>query len=383
MRYSCPLCGSGRTKRHDMRMYREIDLRGVHSKAYQRWFCKECRKAFIPGLTERQTTSPYSAAIREKATILYVDTGGSYRGVTRELRRLGLSHVQSYQVWQWVQELGHKCADPFEISRCLNPKWSGYLEADGDRIRVGDEELSILVAIDVKTRDVPFAMLGKEDLYHWTQFFERLKALEYPLRGLTSDGDAAIAAGAQSHFPGVPHHWCHAHFIRNVEDLMEPRYANFPHLPTEYQRFQKGLHKFLAAPEWRIAKEYLKFLMLYPSFQRPLFQPARDYVIKSLPKIIPAFFHKGMPRTSNLVENLIGFLDRRLTPMDRFHSRESAWAMIKLLILYYRFHKFTSPSKKYFYIKGRSPLQLSGINTIGMKWLSVGLSPIKFSNQRR
>jgi len=383
MRYVCPFCKNDRTRRHDFRMFREIDLRGVHSRAYQRWFCLGCRKAFIPGSQERQATSPYSAAIREKATILYVDTGGSYRAVTRELRRLGLSHVQSYQVWTWVQDLGRRCADPWEISHCLKPQWSGWLEVDGDRIRVGNEELSILVSLDVKTRDVPFAMLGREDLYHWTQFFERLKVLQYPLRGLTSDGDAAILAGAKVHFPALIHHRCHAHFVRNVEDLLESRYARFPHLPTEYQRFQKALHQFLEAPEWRIAKEYLKFLMLYPSFQRPLFQPAKELLIKSLPQIIPAFFHKDMPRTSNLIENLIRFLDRRITPMDRFHSRESAWGMIKLLILYYRFHKFTSPSKKYFYIKGRSPLQLAGVNTVGLRWLSVGLNPAKNNNQSR
>jgi transposase-like protein len=384
MRYACPLCKGDRTRRHDFRMFREIDLRGVHSKAYQRWFCLDCRKAFIPGLQERQTTSPYSAAIREKATILYVDTGGSYRAVTRELRRLGLSHIQSYQVWTWVQELGRKCVDPFEISRALKPKWSGWLEADGDRIRVGDEELSILLAIDVKTRDVPFAMLGKEDLYHWIQFFERLKALHYPFKGMTSDGDTAILMGARANFPGLLHHRCHAHFIRNVEELLpEPRYAAFPHLPTEYQRFQKALHNFLEAPDWRIAKEYLRLLIFYPSFQRPLFAPARKLVLQSLPQIIPAFFHKEMPRTSNLIENVIRFLDRRITPMDRFHSRESAWAMIKLLILYYRFHKFTNPSKKYFYIKGRSPLQLAGVNTIGLRWLSVGLQPAKNNNQSR
>jgi len=69
--------------------------------------------------------------------------------------------------------------------------------------------------------------------------------------------------------------------------------------------------------------------------------------------------------------------------MDRFHSRESAWAMIKLLILYYRFHKFTSPSKKYFYIKGRSPLQLASVNTVGLRWLSVGLNLAKNNNQSR
>jgi transposase-like protein len=364
-------------------MFREIDLRGVHSKAYQRWFCLACRKAFIPGCPTRQSTSPYSRAIREKATILYVDTGGSYRAVTRELRRLGLSHVQSYQVWTWVQDMGHRCADPFEISRCLRPQWSGWLQADGDRIRVGDEDLSILLALDVKTRDIPFAMLGKEDRYHWTQFFERLKALHYPFKGLTSDGDTAILAGMKAHFPNGVHQRCHAHFVRNVEELLEPRYATFPHLPTEYQRFQKALHAFLEAPEWRIAKEYLRFLYFYPSFQRPIFQPARQMVIQSLPQIIPAFFHKEMPRTSNLIENVIRFLDRRITPMDRFHSRETAWAMIKLLVLYYRFHKFTNPSKRYFYIKDRSPLQLAGVNTVGLRWLSVGLNPLKNSNQSR
>ena len=372
MKISCSRCGGQRTRRHDFRTYRQISLEGVESKGYQRWFCVDCKKPFIPVELKRPDVSPYNAEVREQSTILYIDTGGSYRAVTRQLHQWGLPHVDTMQVWHWIQEMGQKCADPFTISQTLRPQWSGWLQVDGDRVPVEGMDVSILAALDGNTRDVPGLVLGRETESNYRELFQQLKELKYPLKGLTSDGDSAILSAYKDVYPQGVHQRCTVHFQRNLDELLEPRFATYPQLPTEYERFQKAYHQFVSATHWYQAKEWVRFFLYYPSFQKPVFKPARDLFLRTLPQIIPAFFHPGMPRTNNLIENLFRFLDRRLTPMDRFQARESAWSIIKLLILFYRFHLFDSPSKAYRHIKGKSPLQLAGVDTSKLFWLNVG-----------
>lgn len=368
----CPRCGNSHTHRHDFRTYRKISLAGVESKGYQRWFCVACNKPFIPIELKRTEASPYDAEVREQSTILYIDTGGSYRAVMRQLRQWGLPHVQTYQVWQWIQEMGQRCADPFTISQRLQPKWSGWLQVDGDRIPVEGMDVSLIAALDADTRDVPCIVLGRETQANYLELFQQLKALNYPLKGLTSDGDSSIVHAYKSVYPQGIHQRCTVHFQRNLDELLVPRFATYPPLPTEYERFQKAYYQFVSATHWYQAKEWVKFFLYYPSFQKPVFKPARDLFIRTLPQIIPAFFHPGMARTNNLIENLFRFTDRRLTPMDRFQARESAWSIIKLLILFYRFHQFDNPSKAYRHIKGKSPLQLAGVDVSKLFWLDVG-----------
>jgi len=368
----CPRCGSEHTHRHDFRTYRKISLSGVESKGYQRWFCVACNKPFIPVEQKRESMTPYDQEVKEQSTILYIDTGGSYRAVMRQLHQWGLPHVQTYQVWHWIQEVGQKCADPFTISQRLHPHWSGWLQVDGDRLPVEGMDVSIIAALDANTRDVPCLVLGRETEANYVELFGQLKELEYPLQGLTSDGDSSIIQAYKQVYPKGIHQRCTVHVQRNLDALLTPRFATYPKLPTEYERFQMAYHHLVSAPHWYQAKEWVRFFLYYPSFQRPMFKPARDQFLRVLPQIIPAFFHPGMPRTNNLIENLFRFLDRRLTPMDRFHAREAAWGIVKLLMLFYRFHQFDNPSKAYRHIKGKSPLQLAGVDTSKLFWLDVG-----------
>lgn len=373
MKNPCARCGGNRTRRHDFRTYRQISLQGVDSKGYQRWFCLDCKKPFIPAQIKRHDVSPYGAEVREQATILYIDTGGSYRAVMRQLRQWGLPHVQTHQVWEWIQSMGQRCADPLTVSQQLCPQWSGWLQVDGDRLPVEGMDLSILAALDAGTRDVPCAILACESQANYLELFRQLREVNYPLKGLTSDGDSSILNAYKAVYPQGVHQRCTVHFQRNLDALLEPRFATSPHLPTEYQRFQKAYAQFVSTTHWYQAKEWVRFFLYYPSFQRPVFKPARELFIRTLPQIIPGFFHPGIARTNNLIENLFRFLDRRLTPMDRFHARESAWAIVKLLILFYRFHQFDNPSRAYRYIKDKSPLQLAGVDTSKLFWLSVGV----------
>jgi hypothetical protein len=369
---ACIRCGSLHVRRHDMRAYKEIDMTGVHWKAYQRWWCVDCRHAFIPERHQRADASPFSQEVREKATILYVETGASYRAVVRELARYGIHGLDAKKVWTWVQELAHDCADPFTISQRLRPGWSGWLQVDGDRLP-GLDDQSVLAPFDVGTRDIPCAFVARESYTNYLQLFEQLKALNYPLKGLTTDGDPVILQAARKVYGAFFYQRCMVHLGRRLDEVLRPSDMKFSKTPDEYERFLKAYKSFMCAPSWKEARTWLRFILYYPTFSRPQFKGGRDIFLRALPQIVPGFFRPQLSRSTNLVENFFRFIDRRITPMDRFQGEDTARAMVKLLILWYRFHKFINPSKRYWYIKGKSPLQLAGVKTDKLNWLKVGL----------
>lgn len=372
MEQACIRCGSLHIRRHDLRSYREIDLTGVHYKAYQRWFCVDCGCAFIPERHQRADASPYQADVRERAAILYVEVGASYRAVVRELRRHGVNRVDAKKIWQWVQALAHQCSDAFTLSQKLKPRWTGWLQVDGDRLP-GIRERSIVIALDVGTRDIPCGFVGPESFASYRKLFEQLKALNYPLRGLTSDGADEIVKAGKAVFGKVIHQRCTVHVGRNLEDALRPHYATYAMRSREIQRFQQTYKSFVESPTWKEAKDWLRILYYYPAFQRLNILAARNLFLTMLPQITPAFFHPEMPRHTNVIENVFRFVDRRITPMDRFQSQDTAEAMVKLLLLWYRFHKFSNPSKAYWHMKGQSPLDLAGVDTRGLNWLKTGI----------
>jgi transposase-like protein len=333
----------------------------------------DCRHAFIPERHQRPDASPYGQEIREKATILYVEPGASYRSIVRELARYGVHGLDAKKVWTWVQELAHECADPLEISQRLKPCWSGWLQVDGDRLP-GLNDRSFLAPFDVGTRDIPCGFVGRETYANYLRLFEQLKSLNYPLKGLTTDGDPVIVQAARAVYKErFLFARCRVHLGRNVEDALRPYYTKFTKMSEEYERFIKAYKMFTCAPNWKEAKTWLRVLLFYPTFSKQQFQVARDMVLRALPQIVPSFFQENLSSSTNLVENFFRFIDRRINAMDRFQGDDTAQAMLKLLVLWYRFHKFTNPSKPYWYIKGKSPMELAGVKVGKRKWLTVGL----------
>ena len=79
---------------------------------------------------------------------------------------------------------------------------------DGDRLP-GLDDQSVLAPFDVGTRDIPCAIVARENYANYLKLFEQLAALNYPLKGLTTDGDIAIVQAAKKVYgtcslPAVP-----------------------------------------------------------------------------------------------------------------------------------------------------------------------------------
>ena len=86
------------------------------------------------------------------------------------------------------------------------------------------------------------------------------------------------------------------------------------------------------------------------------------------------FHYPRLPRTNNIIEGIIDKLKHKITDCHGFTYPETAWNSIKMIIMNYRFHKFTCSR-----IEGhngkKSSLELAGVNTTGINW-------IKFSQKK-
>lgn len=136
----CPHCQGSNTKRHGILVLKKVTLQGIRPQGVQRWYCKDCRRAFTP---EHAGTGKYTREVQEQAAMLYFDQGASYRAVARGLLRMGISNIDAKGCWSLVQRLASNCKAPWEISLGFNPRWSGYLAVDGDSIPIASHRQSI------------------------------------------------------------------------------------------------------------------------------------------------------------------------------------------------------------------------------------------------
>jgi len=87
--------------------------------------------------------------------------------------------------------------------------------------------------------------------------------------------------------------------------------------------------------------------------------------------------HHGYPgpsRTNNEVEELIRQLQRRLKTLDGFGSEEGARGFLRLWTLHYPFKSHECCRGRNRWKNGKSPLELSGINTAGLDWVGFSKS---------
>lgn len=362
VRKRCPYCDGTHTKRHSILVLKKFTLHGLEPVGVQRWYCHDCRRAFTPPHPARRAER-YSLDVAERAALLSLDQGASYRAVARELRRLGLP-VDARRAWHLVQGLAARCKAPWEVSRELHPQWAGYLVVDADSLPIGSHRESLLLGVDVASLDVPHVLLAPtEDVEHWLWFFLVLRhTLGYPLKGLVSDGEPAIDYALTLVWPEVPHQLCVRHFHARLERYL--RYSARPprQAGADVQRFQAHVRACLYAYTLEDARRHLAALRTDPGVQR--WTPLADLltvVTHNFGALTQHFHHPGLPRTSNAAEGMIRKLDRRLTPMDSFGRHQTAWNILKLLALYLRWKPLTDCRDLHKYRNGFCPLQLLSV----------------------
>jgi len=122
------------------------------------------------------------------------------------------------------------------------------------------------------------------------------------------------------------------------------------------------------------AHQQFKQIAVDAGFHQAGFSGIIKHIKKQFPHLVTHHRHAGMPRTNNIIEGVISRLDERIDPADGYGAHKSCWATLKMLIMWYRFKRFTDCRKKNRHKNGKSPIQLAGVDTSDINWIRYSQS---------
>jgi len=280
--------------------------------------------------------------------------------VSRQLR------IRTNTIFELINELGQNCKSFVEIVEELKPCWSGYLLADAKTIFVKKEKFYLLLTADALTQDIPMATFSFSEDY--LGYYELLKTLrdeiKFPLIGITTDGEPGLLKAVKTVFPQAPSQLCTRHL-----DSYHRYYFNYL-----YQGNREGIDLFLkltsqllfASDLWRLEHLLQAYFDSRPYLQSVgLTKELEDFESK-FKNLWVHFYHPGMPSTTNILEGIIRQLSRKIDDTDGFNSPTTAWNSLKLLIMNYRFKKFSCSHNGN---NQKSPLELAKVKTNNINWI--------------
>jgi hypothetical protein len=310
----------------------------------EKFYCQKCKKYFTFRIEPNS-----QIGFREKVEITRTHLEGrtSIRTIARHTGR------SKTTVSKVIGEVTRQCVSAAWIAKNLNPKWSGYLALDGKMIRVWDwaakhfrytkqqrrwlHKMSLLVALDLGTLDVPCHHLGDEETtFDLVMFLRSLKEMNYPLKGYISDGNKDIEKAVSMVFGKVPHQLCIRHYLENL-------------------RVKLGKNEVTE-------KQYRDACV-------SLLNDAKPKLIRVPKELFTYREVKQLPTTNQQIENLNRYFMLRLKTLGQFHSFPSAKAYCNTLSLMRRFTPFTDcrdKSKNH-----KAPLEIAGCDVKELDYLNL------------
>lgn len=282
--------------------------------------------------------------------------------------------MSPYRVFELVNALGANCKSTVEVARELRPKWSGILGWDERSVFIRGEEYYLWLGVDVATWDiVHWDLQPEENTARAVWFLAVIAGMGYPFRGVVTDIARPAEAGVRLMLAGQPHQYCTEHEVRAVEYFMKYQAEGVGELAkTRLMKLTEILCRCRQQSTAERARAYLRRNLGW--FRKEGLGKRAENLLRHFPHLMYRFEVPGMPGTNNQMEAVIRILGRRLDPMDGYQSYETAINSLKLLVMHYRFKKFSCSRQKGH--NGKSPLELAGVDTRGLSW-------VRYSQRRR
>jgi len=271
------------------------------------------------------------------------------------------------------------------VAQELKPCWSGYLLADAKTIFVKKEKFYLLLTADALTQDIPMVTFSfSEDYPGYYELLRTIKdEIKFPLHGITTDGDPGLLKAIKTVFPDAPSQLCTKHLDRYHRYYFSARGGSAYGRNYLYQGNREGIDLFLkltsqllfASDLWRLDHLLQAYFDSRPYLSRlggiGLTKELEDFESK-FKNLWVHFYHPGMPSTTNILEGIIRQLSRKIDDTDGFNSPVTAWNSLKLLIMNYRFKKFSCSHNGN---NGKSPLELAKVKTNHLNWIKFSQKP--------
>ena len=291
-----------------------------------------------------------------------------------------VGRVGKDKILEILLSVSSRLPEMIQLNGTLDICWSGKFAFDGTFFKIGGRSFVLLLCSDFESLDlVDYSIAPMENYQYWKLFLEQISS-EMAKSGIfkfyVTDGKKGLHQALLELYPHVPTQLCTTHKQRRINQIV-------PHIHGDgYDKlFSRLAHQAIRAPRKELFQTYFNVLMD--------FQYSREYLKypkprqEKLKKIIGALrFQKSklhtrydypeeiIDPTTNHLEGINGFLKERIGLVRGFKNEQNAELLIKLLIYYYRFHKFTSSGFKE--RNGKCPIELNRLNN--QKYLSKILS---------
>lgn len=326
----CPVCLSLNTKKNGTIKSKFKTERGLVKRKTQRFFCIDCRKSFTSH--GKNIRKKISDTFKREIVHDYVLSKSSLRDIARRY------DIGKSAILNWLEEISINYP---EIKNTIkdDDTWSGLILLDGKEIKNNGNKQTIFIAADaVKKKPISYMICEKENKNHAIRFLNELKRI-YPvkIRGITTDfGKGRCFLNViKEIFPGVPHQICLVHFSRYVW-LFIPRTQRseyfFRNIMLKYL-----IKKIIFAPTKEESKYWLNRLnYLKPFFRAKYHARFIKSVNRNYEYLTARFDYDFLQTNTNVIENIIRQLERKLKNMDGIKSIQKFSCLLKIWFYYYK-----------------------------------------------
>jgi transposase-like protein len=314
-----------------------------------------------------------------------------------------------------VKEVGTRCKTAWEMSRELKPRWNGVLLVDEKMCSIRGNRQWWYVAVDGTGDIVHCRAVEDLNVSEATAFLREVKELSPRLAkaGVVTDLDSAVTKAVETVYAGKPHQYCLKHALSSLERQLgyKPltrRWSSKRRMLQEqfrrlhdrkgmwrrkaYKQFVQGwetsrglsersrrlqdlrdaCQSILFADSERKARERLVALRQARHYDRRKQTRAIGFFLRHWNRLMTYHRIVGMPRTSNMIENVNKQLERRLKTIEAFQHPSTAVSYMNLLVAYLRQKRYTDCRGKRKHLNGKSRLQAAGADHPS-DWLRLAL----------
>jgi transposase-like protein len=316
-----------------------------------------------------------------------------------------------------VEEVASRCKTAWEMSRELRPRWNGVVLVDEKMCPVRGKGQWLYLAVDT-TGDIMHCRAVPElSSTEAGNFLKEVQALPVQIQGLVTDLDPALTRAVEVVGAGIPHQYCIKHALaaigiligyverdvrrsresrsgvgdevghRRHHDVGEDGSADGMSVAEQKRtgvssgedNLIGGLYEtcrmILAAPTEREARERYDALCESQSFPARQHGKAVRFLKRRWDHLMMHHRVPGLPRTTNLVENVNKQLQRRYKTIEAFQYRSTAIHYTNLLVAFLRQKPYTDCRGSRKHLNGKSRLASARVRNLHVNWLKNCLKP--------
>ena len=324
------------------------------------------------------------------------------------MKRLTEKKTSPLQVQKIIEDYALRCKTAYEMSVELHPKWNGIVLLDEKMCVVKGTRQWFYLAVDT-TGDIlhccPVVELSSTEAI---KFLKEVLSLPVKVRGVVTDLDPSLTRAVSVVCNEIPHQYCIKHALAAIGVLIGYTEMNVRRgiissqgnntsisinqiTPALYKRKRlytlnnselkelerldskaalfQACRKILTAKSEEQSLEYLNTLRRSKTFSPVHHSKVVRFFRRHWKNLMMHHRFDGIPRTTNIVENVNKQLQRRYKSIEAFQYSRTAIHYTNLLIAFLRQKAYTDCRGTRKYLNGKSRLASAKVKHLDQNWL--------------